>query len=461
VAFARVFSLIAKYHPHMRRYFLVGLVALAACAPASNSSDANTPAQRLFEQAANLLQRNYYGFSKADLPGTIQKYREVVAKACSGQANCAYPVAGDALEKMVDELQDPHTFYETPEAFADSQRTQNGQGAAVPRLGVNWVFREASNAWLIVDTTAGLPAQEAGLARGDLVASLNGKALPKGAEASNAALRDAIRSGKTFSLGVKRGGVARDVKAQGKIVNLPPLPYQRRWNTLPSKIALLRIPDFSPPTVSREFHKLVNQNSAASAIIVDLRSNPGGRTTECVGSPGAFLQKLEVVLSQRDDSISFQYDSGRVSIEKRPQYTINPAALYKGKVAVLVNADSASCSELMSAVLQYFKRATIIGEPTYGILNTGTTEFRLMDGGGLSVTIVRTLDPSGKPYPERVTPNVAQKEDLDALEATGKDVMLDRAVQVLQGADALMNAPLPVAPMTLSLPELQRRAVGY
>ena len=460
-ALALDFSLNAQYHPGMRRYCLIGLVALAACAPAGNSPSANSPAERLYEQAANLLQRNYFGFSKADLPATIQKYRGVVAKACANQTECEFSVAQDAVEKLVDDLKDPHTFYETPEAFAESQRTQSGQGASVPRLGVNWVFRETSNSWLIVDTTAGLPAQEVGLARGDVVASLNGKALPKGAEASNAALRDAIRSGKTFTLGVKRGGVARDVKAQGKIVNLPPLPYQRRWNTLPSKIALLRIPDFSPPTVSREFHKLVNQNSAASAIIVDLRSNPGGRTTECVGSPGAFLQKLEVVLSQRDDSLSFKYDSGRVLIDNRAQYTINPAALYKGKVAVLVDADSASCSELMSAVLQYFKRATIIGEPTYGILNTGTTEFRLMDGGGLSVTIVRTLDPSGKPYPERVTPNVAQKEDLDALEATGKDVMLDRAVQVLQGSDALVNQPLPVVPVTLSLRELQRRAVGY
>jgi carboxyl-terminal processing protease len=447
----------------MRPILLVGLVALAACAPATDSPNTpnrvNSPAERLYTQASRLLERNYYGFSKADLKLTLDKYGRAVTTACASNSNCEYKVAQDALEKLVEELQDPHTFYERPESYAESQRAKSGQGASFPRLGVNWVYREASNAWLIVDTTAGLPAQAAGLARGDLVTQVNGKPFPKGAQESNAVLSQTVRSGQPFTLTVKRAGVTREVKAQGKLVNLPPLPYQRKWNALPGGYALLRIPDFSPPTVAREFHKLVAQNNNAQAIIVDLRSNPGGRATECAGSAGAFVNSLEVFFASRDSREIYAYKDGRVVVNNRVQYGMNPVAAYKGKVAVLVNEDSASCSEVMSALLQYFKRATVIGEPTFGILNTGTYDFPLVDGGGISITSIRTLDPSGKAYPERVTPNIAQKDDLDALEAKAQDVMLERAVQVLRGADA-RTAPLPVPSVASSLLQLQRAALG-
>jgi carboxyl-terminal processing protease len=223
-------------------------VALVACAPNTSGSSGDSPAERLYAQAANTLSENYNGYSQLDLPATLEKYRAQVAKACAGAKDCKFEIARTALDNLLEEIDDGHSFYETPEAFAASQRTQNGLGAATPRLGVNWVYREASNAWLIVDTTAGLPAQAAGLSRGDLVTALNGAVLPKGLQASNALLSTTIRSGQTFSLTVKRAGVAREVSVQGKLVNVAPLPYQRRPTGLPSGTVLIRIPDFSPPT---------------------------------------------------------------------------------------------------------------------------------------------------------------------------------------------------------------------
>ncbi len=444
----------------MRRLLLIGLVSLAACAPAS-TPQGNSPAERLYVQASQLLRDHYYGFSKSDLPATLEKYRLSVRDTCAGKSDCPYEVTQAALAKLTEELKDPHTYFENPEEFAASQRLENGQGAAVPRLGVSWIFREGSNGWLITDTVAGLPAQQIGLARGDLVVGLNGTALPKGVEQSNAALQKAIRGGNPFTLSVKRVGKSREVKAQGKLVNLPPLPYQRRWDGLPANIALLRIADFSPPTVAKEFHRLVNLSSNTRGIIVDLRDNPGGRLTECTAAAGAFLEKLEVSFSSRDGDDVYSYANGRVSIDNRTAYTINPVALYKGKVAVLINADSASCSEMMAASLQFFKRATIVGEPSFGILNTGTFSFPLADGSGLTITSIRTLNPDRKPYPERVTPNVAQKDDLNALETGAKDVMLERAVQVLQGADASSQPIAPVSRTALSLVNLRRYAMGY
>ena len=445
----------------MRSIFLLCTVALVACAPNTTGSSGDSPAERLYAQAANIMLENYNGYSKLDLSNALEKYRAGIVTNCAGAKNCKFEVARTSLYKLLEELNDPHSFYENPEEFAASQRTQSGLGAATPRLGVNWVYREASNAWLIVDTTAGLPAQAAGLSRGDSVVALDGKALPKGAQASNALLATTIRSAKPFTLTVKRAGASRDVTVQGKLVNVAPLPYQRRSSGLPSGAIVIRIPDFSPPTVARDFHKIVVANPNATAVIVDLRGNPGGRATECLASAGAFAPKLELTFSSRSDADIYRYVEGRVTINNRTLYAIQPFANFKGKVAVLVSADSASCSEIMTALLQTTKRAVIVGEPTYGILNTGTNDFALLDGGGLTVTTIRTLDTTGKPYAERVTPNVAQKDDLGALETDARDVMLEAAVKALRAADATSAPSVPSASVrSSSLPELQRVARG-
>lgn len=445
----------------MRFILLLCTVALVACAPNTSGSNGDSPAERLYAQAANVLSENYNGYSKLDLPAALEKYRAQVEKNCAGAKSCKFEVARTALYGVLEELSDPHSYYETPEEFEASQRTLNGLGAAQPRLGVNWVYREASNAWLIVDTTAGLPAQVAGLSRGDLVTALNGSALPKGAEASNALLATTIRSAKPFTLTVKRAGLAREVSVQGKLVNVAPLPYQRRTDGLPNGTVVIRIPDFSPPTVARDFHKLVAANPNASAVIVDLRGNPGGRATECLGAAGAFVPKLELTFSSRSDAETYRYLEGRVTINNRTLYAIQPFVNFKGKVAVLVSADSASCSEIMSALLQTNNRAVVVGEPTYGILNTGTNDFSLLDGSGLTVTTIRTLDTTGKPYSERVTPNVAQTDDLGALEESARDVMLEAAVKALQSADTTLARAKPSGlARPSSLLELQRVARG-
>jgi carboxyl-terminal processing protease len=196
-------------------------------------------------------------------------------------------------------------------------------------------------------------------------------------------------------------------------------------------------------------------------VIVDLRGNPGGRATECLGAAGAFVPKLELTFSSRSDANIYRYVEGRVTINNRTLYAIQPFANFKGKVAVLVNEGSISCSEIMSALLQSTRRAVVIGEPTYGVLNTGTNAFSLLDGSGLTVTTIRTLDTTGKPFAERVTPNVAQKDDLDALEKDAKDVMLEAAVKVLQGSDLTFAQSEPSRPVQpSSLLELQRVARG-
>ena len=99
---------------------------------------------------------------------------------------------------------------------------------------------------------------------------------------------------------------------------------------------------------------------------------------------------------------------------------------------VLVNANSASAAEFAAHDLQRYAKATVIGEGTYGVGNTMTTPFTLEDGSGLLITLAKALHPDGTPYPERITPDQVMEDDLEVINQTGIDAVLERAVGALR-----------------------------
>jgi carboxyl-terminal processing protease len=68
---------------------------------------------------------------------------------------------------------------------------------------------------------------------------------------------------------------------------------------------------------------------------------------------------------------------------------------------------------------------------TFGVGNTMTRTFTLEDGSGLLITLAKALHPDGSPYPERIVPDIAVTDDLEAINQTGRDVVLERALEVL------------------------------
>jgi carboxyl-terminal processing protease len=215
---------------------------------------------------------------------------------------------------------------------------------------------------------------------------------------------------------------------------------------------VLRIPNFDSPNVAQETHRLVNQaiKNGTKTMVIDLRGNPGGLLTQCTAATGAFIGSLEAKFASKAGVAAYSYNtSGAIIVadsagRRGNGGVIENPALFKGNVAVMVNQGSASCAEMMGAQLQFRKRATVIGEPTYGVLNSGFRVFELIDGGVINITAIRTLDPSGKPFQTRLTPTVAQKDDLDVLEKSAKDIMLERASRLAQGQD---SAFLPTQPV--------------
>ncbi len=421
---------------------MLGGLALFACAPMPQISD-NNPGEKLYYQATQFLADNYFGYSKLNLNAEIAKGRQEVNKRCQ-DTSCNLDLGRRAIVQLITQLNDEHTFYQDDSAYAETQRERNGEGSNSPQLGVRWVYRETSKGWLVLEVGLDYPAASAGLTRGDLIVGVNGQALPSDKNSSADALARVIRRGQNFSMTIRRAGQTRTLQATTRIIDYPWSPTLKY---LDDDVAVLRVPDFDSQYVANETHKLIARaaKTKLKSIIIDLRGDLGGALTQCAAVTGAFLGSFEAKFASRTGAFIYNYDaSGQISrTDARGNRStlgeVNSPGVFKGGVVVVVNKNSARCAEVMTAQLQLRKRAVVIGEPTFGILNSGYRVFNLMDGGALNITVLRTLDPNGNPFPERIKPNFNEKDDLEVLEKTARDTLLERAVRLARGADAQLE----------------------
>jgi carboxyl-terminal processing protease len=424
---------------------MLGLT-LVACAPTPQISD-NNPGEQLYYQATQFLIDNYFGYSKLNLNNEITKGREEINKRCQ-DTSCNLDLGRRAIVKLITQLNDEHTFYQDDKTYAETQRERNGEGSNSPQLGVRWVYRETSKGWLVLETGLDYPATSAGLTRGDLVVGVNGQPLPGDKNSSADALARVIRRGQNFTVTIRRAGQTRTLQATTRVVDYPWSPTLKYSDD----VAVLRVPDFDSQYVANETHKLIARaaKSKLKAIVIDLRGDLGGALTQCAAVTGAFLGSFEARFASKTGAFIYNYDaSGSISrTDARGNRSnlgeVNSPGVFKGNVVVMVNKNSARCAEVMTAHLQLRKRAVVIGEPTFGILNSGYRVFNLMDGGALNITVLRTLDPNGNPFPERIKPNMLEKDDLETLEKTGRDTLLERAMRLARGPDTTLE-PSPSA----------------
>lgn len=148
-------------------------------------------------------------------------------------------------------------------------------------------------------------------------------------------------------------------EAQSKIIDLPDLNQ---------KIGIIEIPtfyvDFSAQargdknfkSTSKDVIKLLNalKQESITGIIIDLRSNGGGSLSEAIATTGVFIKSGPIVQTKNS--------SGSINISVDPDLSL----IYSGPLAVLVDRNSASASEIFAGAIQDYQRGIIIGEPTYG-----------------------------------------------------------------------------------------------
>lgn len=279
-----------------------------------------------------------------------------------------------AIDALVKSLKDPYTIFMRPTPAQDFQTQIQGE---VSGIGAQVEFIDG--VLTIVAPLPGSPAKKAGLLPGDQILDVGGETL-QGLGFLDAVGKVRGPKGSIAKLKIRRNGSELEVSVERDTVRVPEieLSYVR-------DIAVVKLVQFGQ-TTEKEFRSLLQkvQDSHPQGVILDVRDNPGGLLHAADVVLSAFLPEGSVVASIA--ALDGKYD----------EVTDHPPVIDPGtRVVVLVNKGSASASEIVAGTLQDAKRATIIGEKTFG---KGTVQqlIDFTDRSSLKLTVAEWLTPAGR-----------------------------------------------------------------
>jgi|GEM_PF-1674291 len=281
---------------------------------------------------------------------------------------------------------DPHSGYTSP---TDMQELRNRTDGNFGGLGIQ-VGVDDDGAVKIVAPMDNTPASKAGLLADDLITKIGEKST------EGMSLQDAteLMRGKVnepLTITIKRNGVELSpITLVRAIIERNPVTYSNI-----DGVGHIRLTEFSgnaTKKVIEAIEKLEQQGVTSYAL--DLRFNPGGLLTEAANIADIFLDKEEIIVSQRD-----RHGNGNKYVADTKDY-INGKPL-----VVLTNGASASASEIVAGALQYHGRAEIIGETTFG---KGSVQTIMPVSRGVAKTTTALYFVAGKVSIQNtgVTPNV-------------------------------------------------------
>jgi carboxyl-terminal processing protease len=311
-----------------------------------------------------------------------------------------------AIQGMLQTL-DPHTVFMPPDVFKEMKIDTSGEfgglGLELGKRGEDVVVTAAQ------DET---PAARAGIRPGDAVQRVDG-ASTAGLEVAEVARRLRGPAGKRVLLTIMREGFSAPrelaiIRDHIRVVAVE--------GALHGGIAHVRVKSFQDRTdvaLRKELQRLraLNGGRELQGLVLDLRNNPGGLLEEAVAVSDRFLPgELTVVTTQSR--------RGPPLAERSKDRDTEPAY----PMVVLVNAGSASASEIVAGALQDHRRAVVMGQQTFG-KGSVQTVIELEDGSGLKLTIARYNTPSGRSLQERgITPDFVVDEGPGAPGAPGEVV---------------------------------------
>lgn len=304
-------------------------------------------------------------------------YREVDAEALETAA----------IDGMLAALGDPYTFYYTDEAYAAMNEETTGQ-----YVGVGMLVGEAADGDLrVLRVFRDSPAEKAGIEAGDALLSIDGARVggdtPMGLSEASALLKG---EGETpVEVEVERGGETLSFTLERGEVSINYVEY----SILEGNVGYLSIYQFTGDDVEGVKEAIsAFQQAGVSALVVDVRSNPGGLLTDVVDICDMLLPEgLIVYTEDRSGAREEFYADG--------EYWDVP-------MAVLVNGDSASASEIFAAAVQDTGRGIVVGEVTYG-KGVVQTLHAFPEGDGMQLTTATYYTPSGASiHGQGVTPDI-------------------------------------------------------
>ncbi len=285
-----------------------------------------------------------------------------------------------AIEGMLTSL-DPHSNYLEG---ASLQRLETMIDGSYSGLGLSVIMDDG--AVKVISPMRGSPAEKVGVKAGDYITHLDGK-LIYGGELDDAVAKMRGEAGTSIRLTLFRSGRTEpfDVTVTRGVIDLEPVTWK-----LNQGVGVITVNEFARDVgndVNRAITDLKKQSGGKlSGLVLDLRSNPGGSLDEAVGLSDLFLTKGDIV-SQR----------GRIASENE---FYRAERIFKGDAArglplvVLIDAGSASASEIVAGALQDQRRALIMGDRSFG-KGSVQSMFSLDRAHAIKLTTARYYTPNG------------------------------------------------------------------
>lgn len=296
---------------------------------------------------------------------------------------------------------DSHSQYYTKEEFQRLIELTTGDF-----VGIGVYINDSKGHVEIIEPIEGGPAYENGIKSGDIILEVDGQKV-EGFTADEVAQLIRGKAGTLTRIKIKRGNRILIYSLEREVVQINPIKY----TILNEDIAYIKISEFNEHT-SDNLEKALKEidKKKINNIIIDLRNNPGGLLMEAVRALEFFVPEGPLVhIGYKNGTVETLYSS-----LKKPKYNL----------AVLINENSASASEIFAGAVQDTGAGTVIGTTSYG---KGTVQvmYQLRFGDGMKITIAEYLTPNKRNINNTgIEPDIVVKDS-----SKTKDQQLIRAMK--------------------------------
>jgi carboxyl-terminal processing protease len=327
-------------------------------------------------------------------------------------------VLDNIYKAYVNAYGDKYTVYYTADEYARIQESSNGA-----YYGIGVVVRKNDDGTiLVVEPYDGAPGKEAGMRKNDVIVTVNGESVAD-QDLNSVVAKIKGDEGTTVNIGIRRDGSddIAELTVTRRKVEIKTVAYEM----LDDSVGLITISEFDKVT-AQQFKEAYAQleTLGMKGLVIDIRSNPGGLLNVVVDMLDEILPDGLIVYTEDKYGNRQEYNGSNPDVIDVP-------------LAVLVNGESASASEIFAGAVQDYGAGTIIGTQTFGKGIVQTIR-RMSDGSAIKYTMAKYFTPKGQDiHGHGVTPDIVEElsdefNNLTEYDAS-KDNQLQKAIEVIKG----------------------------
>lgn len=314
----------------------------------------------------------------------------------------------NAMSGMLTKL-DSHAEFLDTEAYENLRAFTEGD---VGDIGIQVTYQPEVGYWVITEVIDDSPADKKGIAVGDYLHQVSEFKLDENRQSNDVEQLLTGIAGTQVDIVTSKAGRRKHTTTLQRNNSHPQIVETK----LVDGIAIVKLPAFQNNSREKLLEGLINLDAPISGILLDMRDNPGGVLTSAVSVASLFMNDTDVV------QVQARQDKSRVLT------TQGDAILKPLPMVVLQNRYSASAAEVLASSLQAQKRATIIGEVSYG-KGSVQSVIPLNDEQAVKLTVANYMTASGRQIDGiGVEPDIALSGSESSWEQQALDLLKPRAL---------------------------------